>query len=158
VSLEAKWLLLRLTDITLASGVAVQLPDKTTEDGRGQLTVRQFDPDYKGRETDPPGPRLTIDKLWLANDIATAQDIYPEQSGAGFPEARTSVNNVGGVDARAFGDESNVSGGCGPCDEKIVHFRLVMRYLNSVHVLYVYGEDQYVYADVVRHLGDLLDE
>jgi hypothetical protein len=158
VSLEAKWLLLRLSDITQNQQVAVQLPDKASDDGRGQLTVRQFDPDYKGRDSDPPGPRLVIDKLWLANDIGTAQDIYREQAGAGFPEARTSVNNVGGVDARTFGDESAVSGGCGPCDDKIVHYRLVMRYINAVHVVYIYGEDQYVYADVVRHLGDLLDE
>jgi hypothetical protein len=158
VSLEAKWLLLRLTDITEAQQVVVQLPDQISQDDRGQLTIRQFDADYRGRDSEPPGPRRTIDKLWLANDVATAQQIYREQTAAGFPEAPTGVQNIGGVDAQGFGDESTISGGCSPCDDKIVHFRLVLRYLNAVHVVYMYGEDQFVYADVIRHLGALLDE
>jgi hypothetical protein len=158
VSLEAKWLLLRVTDITEAQQVVVQLPDTTSQDDRGQLTTRQFDADYRGRDSDPPGPRRAIDKLWLANDIATAQQIYGEQAAAGFPEASTGVQNIGGVGATTYGEESTVSGGCGPCDEKIVHFRLVLRYLNAVHVVYMYGEDQYVYADVIRNLGAKLNE
>jgi hypothetical protein len=158
VSLEAKWLLLRTTDITEAQGVVVQLADTTSQDGRGQLTIRQFDADYRGRESEPPGPRRTIDKLWLANDIATAQQIYREQATAGFPEAPTGVEGIGGVGAQTFGDESTISGGCAPCEEKIAHFRLVLRYLNAVHVVYLYGEDQYVYADIIRNLGAKLNE
>ena len=147
-----------MPDISETQQVVVQLPDTTSQDDRGQLTIRQFDADYKGRESDPPGPRRAIDKLWLANDIATAQQIYREQAGAGFPEAPTAVQNIGGVDAQAFGDESTLSGGFGPCDGKIVHFRLVLRYLNAVHVVYMYGEDEYVYADVIRNLGVKLNE
>src|SRR5438067_206970 len=69
ISLEAKWLLLRPEDITLEHQAIVQLPDQTSQDARGLLTVRRFDPDYKGRDDAGPVPTLVLDKLWQANDI-----------------------------------------------------------------------------------------
>ena len=49
---------------------------------------------------------------------------------------------------------------CAPCESGVVHFRVVFRYLNAVHVLYVYGLDQFVYRDVVIKFDgkDLLQE
>lgn len=155
ISLEAKWLVLRKEDV---HPQMVQIPDRVSTDGRGQLTVRQFDPNLRNLEFHPPVPSLTIDKLWIANDTPTAQQIFQEQVNAGFPEARVTVNNAGGIELPPLGHEARGSGGCGPCDSGVVHYRIVFRYLNAIHALYVFGSDQYAYQGVAVNWATILNE
>jgi hypothetical protein len=154
ITLEAKWLLLRKED---GSDQMVQEPDKASEDGRALLTERRFVPNWKGSEDHPPVPTLTLDRLWLAKDIATARDIFREQADAGFAEARVNVESVGGVELPPLGDESRGIGGC-TFECAVVHTRVVFRYLNAVHVLYVFGPREYAYREVVVNWAKLLDE
>lgn len=155
ITLEAKWLLLRKEDV---SPLQVQLPDQSTSDGRSQITVRRFDPNWAAYDGNPPVPTLTLNKLWLANDIATAQQIFNEQAQAGFAEAPSRVDSVGGIDIPPYGEQSSGIGGCYPCDSGVVHYRIVFRYLNAVHALYIYGSDQFAYQRVAMHFAGIIDE
>lgn len=155
VALEAKWLVLRKDDI---NGPMVQASVRTSDEARASRMTVRFDPDYKGREDDPPTPLLVIDTLWTASDIAAAQQIYQEQIGAGFPDAPVPVHNVGSVSLPPLGDEAQGIGGCGDCDESQVHHRIVFRYLNVVHALYVYGHQDYAYLGVAVNWANILNE
>jgi hypothetical protein len=155
ITLEAKWLLLRKEDV---SPLQVQVPDQAANDGRAQITTRRFEPAWATYDGVPPVPTLTVNKLWLANDIATAQQIFNEQTQAGFAEATTRVDSVGPIDIPGYGEQSTGIGGCHPCDSNVVHFRIVFRYVNAVHALYIYGSNEFAYQRVAMHFASIIDE
>jgi hypothetical protein len=153
ISLEAKWLLLRKEDV---SDQMVQHPDRVSQDGPAQLTERRWDPRWRGAEDHPPVPTLTINKLWIADDVAAAQTIFREQVDAGFDEAG-SVQSVGGFEVPGWGDEAHGIGGCtSECATN--HTRIVFRYINVVHALYVGGPREFAYRDVAVNWANILDE
>ena len=154
ITLEAKWLLLRKED---GGDQMVQEPDKASQDARGLLTERRLVPNWKGSEDHPPVPTLTLNRLWQAKDDATARDIFREQADAGFAEAGRSIDSVGGIELPPLGDDSRGIGGC-TSECSVVHTRVVFRYLNAVHVLYVFGPREYAYREVVINWAKLLDE
>lgn len=154
ITLEAKWLVLRKEDV---NDQMVQLPDRVKEDDRAQQTDRQYEPKWAGQESHPAAPDLTLDRLFVAKDNATAQAIFREQVAAGFAEAKTTIDSVGGIDLPPLGDEAQGIGGC-TADCSVVYTRIVFRYLNAVHVLFVWGPQDYAYREVVVNWAKLLDE
>lgn len=154
ITLEAKWLVLRKEDM---NSQMVQLPDRTKDDDRAQQTDRRYEPNWNNAESHPAAPDLVLDRLFLTKDNATAQAIFREQADAGFGEAKTTVESVGGIDLPPLGDEAQGIGGC-TADCGVVYTRIVFRYLNAVHVLFVWGPKDYAYREVVVNWARLLDE
>jgi hypothetical protein len=134
----------------------VQTSFQSSDDARGNKTVVRFEPDLKGRDDAPPTPTLIVDTVFTATDVVTAQQIYGEQVNAGVPEAKAGVNSIGGMDLPALGDEWQGQGGCGPCDSGDLHFRIVFRYLNVVHVLYTWGQSDYASQGIAVNYAQIL--
>jgi hypothetical protein len=155
VTVEAKWLFLRMEDFK--TDQMVQLDDRVTDDGRAKLTERQFDPKWRGAEDHPPVPSLTLNRIWQATDTATARAIFQEQANAGFAEARTSVPNAGGLEVPGLGEEAAGITGCSS-DCSVIHTRIVFRYWNAVEVLYVYGPKDFAYREIAVGWSKILDE
>ena len=154
VVLETKWLVLRKEDI---GPLMVQTSEQISQDDRGIIHVRRFDPDYKNRE-DIQAPTLVLNKLFQTRDAETAKQIFDEQAGAGFPEAPGSVQCIGGMDLPNLGDQWVGYQGYSPCDSQVVHTRIVERYLNVVNVVYAYGLEAYTNTNVVTGFALTLSE
>ena len=101
------------------------------------------------------GPWTVHSSVWVARDFTTARAIYKEQAdkNKNFPEAFFARGGTFPLPLPGVGTQSSGLSACFDCnikDEIFLHHRAVVRWGVVVHVLYLYGPDLHVPADLLR--------
>jgi hypothetical protein len=89
------------------------------------------------------GPLTIIEKIVLSPDIPTAQKSFKEISEQDWPEVTGKRKSKFNPTVDSIGDEFYMVGSCDDCqgdgDDTNTHFRITVRYINAVYVVYTYG-------------------
>jgi hypothetical protein len=89
------------------------------------------------------GPLTIVQKIVLSPDIPTAQKAFKELSAQDWPEASEKRKSKFNPNVDPIGDEFFMIGSCDDCqgdgDDTNTHFRITVRYVNAVLVIYTFG-------------------
>lgn len=114
-------------------------------DGRG-ATGPWYQVHYERPRTyanERSGPLTIVQKVVLSPDIPTAQNAFKELSAQDWPEASGKRKSRFNPNVDPIGDEFFIIGSCDDCqgdgDDTNTHFRITVRYINAVYVVYTYG-------------------
>jgi hypothetical protein len=89
------------------------------------------------------GPLTIVEKVVLSPDIPAAQRAFKEISAQDWPETTEKRKSKFDPVVDPIGDEFYMVGSCDDCqgkgDDTNTHFRITVRYINAVYVVYTYG-------------------
>ena len=129
-------------------------------DDKASWVRRQWERNTENQDS-LTGPWTVHSSVWVARDFTTARAIYKEQAdkNKNFPEAFFARGGTFPLPLPGVGTQSSGLSACYDCnikDEIFLHHRAVVRWGIVVHVLYLYGPDLHVPADLLRwYLSEL---
>jgi len=133
---------------------ATRTVDQQGQDDRAAWVRLQWERNIENADS-LTGPWTVHNSVWVARDFSTARAIYKEQSdkNKSFPEAFFARGGTFPLPLPGVGTQSSGLSACFDCnvkDEIFLHHRAVVRWGIAVHVLYLYGPDLHVPADLLR--------
>jgi hypothetical protein len=159
-----------LDQLVLASNEVGELakPEKPTKGSDSRASWHQivYKRDSARQVAGKLGPQFIVNRVYRAVDVATAQQIFREQTGAGLPETRIFNLHFGSLGPQPMdpiGEEAQAVGACVDCDAdddyKVkLHYRIVFRMGNLVETLYTYGPKTANYFGVAFDLGKTIEK
>ena len=133
---------------------ATRTIDQQGEDDRAAWVRLQWERNIENQDS-LTGPWTVHSSVWVTKDFSTARAIFKEQSdkNKNFPEAFFARGGTFALPLPGVGTQSSGLSACFDCnikDEIFLHHRAVVRWGIVVHVLYLYGPDVHVPADLLR--------
>lgn len=133
---------------------ATRTIDQQGQDDRAAWVKLQWERNIENADS-LTGPWTVHSSVWVARDFSTARAIFKEQAdkNKNFPEAFFARGGTFPLPLPGVGTQSSGLSACFDCnvkDEIFLHHRAVVRWGIVVHVLYLYGPDLHVPADLLR--------
>jgi hypothetical protein len=133
---------------------ATRTIDQEGRDDRAAWVRLQWERNIEGPDA-LTGPWTVHSSVWVAQDFATAREIFKEQAdkNKSFPEAFYARGGTFPLPLPGVGTESSGLSACVDCnvkDEIFLHHRGVARWGVVVHALYLYGPDRIVPQDLLK--------
>lgn len=133
---------------------ATRAIDQQGQDDRAAWVRLQWERNTEGPDA-LTGPWTVHSSVWVAQDFSTSRAIFKEQAdkNKSFPEAFFARGGTFPLPLPSIGTESSGLSACFDCnvkDEIFLHHRAVVRWGVVVHVLYLYGPERHVPADLLR--------
>jgi len=133
---------------------ATRTIDQHGEDDRAAWVRLQWERNIENQDS-LTGPWTVHSSVWVTRDFSTARAIFKEQSdkNKNFPEAFFARGGTFALPLPGVGTQSSGLSACFDCnikDEIFLHHRAAVRWGIVVHVLYLYGPDVHVPADLLR--------
>jgi hypothetical protein len=134
----------RPMDLVLTLGEAGKAAKKTKDSDGTSTTGPWYQVQYDRPRTfanERSGPLTIVEKMVLSPDVATAQKAFDELSAQDWPEASSKRKGIflPNNNPDPLGDQFKMIGSCDDGCGDNTHFRMTVRYINAVYVLYTFG-------------------